>query len=870
MADRMQFRRDTAANWTAYNPILLEGELGFVLGTQHYKLGDGVHAWNDLELRGFNGNIVASLINDENSVPSSATVLKAINSTFKPCIFTGCLNINTKDSKIELKYSNSLNTSFYYISETGVSLFTLTSQNSIIDYSSLDGYYKALVVNEQGNGFEIIPYAGITGRCVVATLDIIHGTFIQVCWSSVPYTINNAQTRFMVGAAYIGYINFNNRTRKIEFKCPSPLSSIYYSVISDLRFSNGLYNTVVPPQTIDYPTNGGYLYGITIDNDSNFSIKPYANAIDSGELILCTFSFKNTSSGNNPVTSVHFCGIDYKIDDVAGYNLLYSENTTLHFANSVGKVFFSTPYYRNAGDKAKFECGQNTYEYNISSNHSVSYPTLNERRRFMALCLNESNSSVVWKNIDDSKYYNIIAFVEFDSNLEKIVSVNTNIKYRVGFKRTNKAVLFGTLVNYGLDSSGIASERDDRASQNTSLTIPQKGATLKFHFCAPDLVVGIRNGNQAGNLSHNDYWFVDGSEFTFHDDSIYYRLSFALTTSPDRWEYKDIDTDYVKSLFEYGDAVIEYVSKEDDCINRNNDVESYVKAAMMKRDLTANILNSNAVLVHITDVHGDIYRMANAVEYADYLKADSILATGDIMAYSVSNGFDALKQVLLDSNTPVCFCRGNHETYGNSDANFDVFSTYYQELAIEYGYKKDASTDSDKTYYYKDFADKSLRVISLDPYERALIRGNYGCFSQAQINWFIQTLNSVPNGYGVVCILHSPEAYPNSTVSLEPVQDKGDFFADNALTYWSTPNGINGTPLRDIIDAFISRTTISSSFTQTNDSNQSETITISGDFTSVDSSVEFIAWVCGHQHIDLIGKYKNTELSQVNIHSSSD
>ena len=48
----MQFRRDTAANWTAYNPILLEGELGFELDTDQYKLGDGVHNWINLPYRG--------------------------------------------------------------------------------------------------------------------------------------------------------------------------------------------------------------------------------------------------------------------------------------------------------------------------------------------------------------------------------------------------------------------------------------------------------------------------------------------------------------------------------------------------------------------------------------------------------------------------------------------------------------------------------------------------------------------------------------------------------------------------------------------------------------------------------------------------
>lgn len=48
-----QFRRDTAANWSAENPVLREGELGFEtddLGTADpvIKIGDGVTAWNSL------------------------------------------------------------------------------------------------------------------------------------------------------------------------------------------------------------------------------------------------------------------------------------------------------------------------------------------------------------------------------------------------------------------------------------------------------------------------------------------------------------------------------------------------------------------------------------------------------------------------------------------------------------------------------------------------------------------------------------------------------------------------------------------------------------------------------------------------------
>ena len=46
---RIQLRHDTAANWTAKNPVLMVGELGFEIDTNKFKIGDGVKNWNALE-----------------------------------------------------------------------------------------------------------------------------------------------------------------------------------------------------------------------------------------------------------------------------------------------------------------------------------------------------------------------------------------------------------------------------------------------------------------------------------------------------------------------------------------------------------------------------------------------------------------------------------------------------------------------------------------------------------------------------------------------------------------------------------------------------------------------------------------------------
>ena len=48
MSLRVQMRRDTLANWNSVNPVLAQGEWGWVIGTEDFKIGDGVHAWLEL------------------------------------------------------------------------------------------------------------------------------------------------------------------------------------------------------------------------------------------------------------------------------------------------------------------------------------------------------------------------------------------------------------------------------------------------------------------------------------------------------------------------------------------------------------------------------------------------------------------------------------------------------------------------------------------------------------------------------------------------------------------------------------------------------------------------------------------------------
>lgn len=60
MAERIQIRRDTAANWTSVDPILAQGELGVETDTLKFKVGDGSNGWSNLNYLIDTGNYVTT------------------------------------------------------------------------------------------------------------------------------------------------------------------------------------------------------------------------------------------------------------------------------------------------------------------------------------------------------------------------------------------------------------------------------------------------------------------------------------------------------------------------------------------------------------------------------------------------------------------------------------------------------------------------------------------------------------------------------------------------------------------------------------------------------------------------------------------
>lgn len=139
--DRIQFRRDTLANWNSVNPILLEGEIGYVLDDPNlYKMGDGVHTWNQLPFRGFDGTIVHETGYSENAVMSQKAVTARSNE-FALLITRGSsyINVNTTDRTITIPGNYSIvyaDTNYRIPSSTNVIVDIGTENNGKIIFDS--------------------------------------------------------------------------------------------------------------------------------------------------------------------------------------------------------------------------------------------------------------------------------------------------------------------------------------------------------------------------------------------------------------------------------------------------------------------------------------------------------------------------------------------------------------------------------------------------------------------------------------------------------------------------------------------------------------------------------------------------------------
>lgn len=374
--------------------------------------------------------------------------------------------------------------------------------------------------------------------------------------------------------------------------------------------------------------------------------------------------------------------------------------------------------------------------------------------------------------------------------------------------------------------------------------------------------------NQSGNWHHNlDY----RNELQYNKPSnggtaLGYRLGFTLFQNVGGNLLQcAISAATVNAEIQAGTFAVEYYDEEEGINERTESQSPRVWA--MRRILHVaegeRYINQPDMLpciAHISDLHGDGVRFANFMDFADYLGVDVAVNSGDMVRIDHTDGTGYMADIAAKHTSPFLFAVGNHEARPTGTAQ--PFEENIAALVERYGYLKAANTATDKAYYYKDFADRSLRMIVINYYEDSVYEGRLG---QAQITWFIDTLAATPSGYGVIVVMHAPE---DTIVASSPY----DKFLQPEPKY-SGNNGVyvGDRPIMHIVDAFISRSTLSYTYddhsaTYNGSSDVStETVNVLADFTGIAASIEFIAYVSGHRHEDFVGYYADSTNLQLNL-----
>lgn len=270
--------------------------------------------------------------------------------------------------------------------------------------------------------------------------------------------------------------------------------------------------------------------------------------------------------------------------------------------------------------------------------------------------------------------------------------------------------------------------------------------------------------------------------------------------------------------------------------------------------------NSKMLIGHISDIHGDLPRFNNAMDLFAYYKPEFVVSTGDNVYWNMSEDYHYIANAFSQSDIPAYICIGNHDTFMDKPStilprhecgvllrnengvpltNEFLHQTYVEEM-------KNVQGDEDKAgYFYVDFEKRGVRLIVLNDYEyyheNCKIRNKYTIL-ETQINWLIRVLkDAAEKDYGVLIADHEGPG---------KVKMGENKFCQRTTNF---PFGIpaDGNPntdlVCDIVDAFKHAKTLENKYYfKTSD----QTVSVNCTF---EKSGEFIAYLSGHEHADLVG-----------------
>lgn len=314
------------------------------------------------------------------------------------------------------------------------------------------------------------------------------------------------------------------------------------------------------------------------------------------------------------------------------------------------------------------------------------------------------------------------------------------------------------------------------------------------------------------------------------------------------------------------DYTINYLV-EHDRTNKNSEAFMRLNAAVTKfPHYGSRVETKHISLLVMTDSHSDWPRVTNAFNLGDNTAFDAILHCGDIVEGSGMFSQYNWKDKVLNASKPVIAITGNHEFEYVPNSNVyvglsdeEVQQKLYDTDLVEHnGDIHPVIGGETKNYFYKDIEKDgfTLRIIGLYQFEwNSPVDGEghpiYGdgvgkdrvFYTQEQIDWFVNTLKSTPNDYGVIVLSHIPVSavkyLDNEFVDSE---HKGGVYKDLSYLFGFLSNSYF---FYSIIDKWKNGGVCTVSSDQITSDGVNHPISVN---TTFDGGGIFVANVCGHFH----------------------
>ena len=438
---------------------------------------------------------------------------------------------------------------------------------------------------------------------------------------------------------------------------------------------------------------------------------------------------------------------------------------------------------------------------------------------------------------------NVEQFTRIGDIENAVANLNSAIDRKLGRKILYTGdLLQGTLSASGYNPSSEVSEYYYRLTQPSIIVLPC-GDKRSIQVDIDDAyVLKIRTGSTSTSLNHDSGFLPNGAVYEIPAGDNYYCVTIAKSPS---------GSISLGQLL-YGTDTKLKIWYDDDynALSATAEQQRILSAAKLKMlQSWEQTLDNYFVMGHTSDTHGDYIRTKQYLDICNMIGVDVACVSGDVAAYKPSSGVTWFHDLVNNSRVFVSVCAGNHDVYNDNYDDGDIYDYFFAPIAEK------IQNTTGETWYYHDFSAKKIRLISINLYQYGGASRWYTHFTSEQLAFVVDALETVPEDYGVILLYHSPQG------AMTPAENYTEFYQTEHPAWSSWHNSVSGgVPLYDIVDAFIARTTLTKTYTQTG---TPSSITVECDFSAVPSTCEFIAHVTGHVHMDLITYLSGTTQKQL-------